>query len=125
MSRAVGTLNDFIEEKLLHLHTSTIARVERVNSNKTYDVQPLIMTKEVGDDDGELLPLLVDVPATGFKGKIDGSLKEIEPAYEKGDIVVIAFAERAIDTALTGREELPPDFRRHSLNDAYITGVFL
>jgi len=125
MSRAVGTLNDFIEEKLLQLHTSTIARVERVNNNKTYDVQPLIMTKEVGDDDGELLPLLVDVPATGFKGKIDGSLKEIEPAYEKGDIVVIAFAERAFDTALTGREELPPDFRRHSLNDAYITGVFL
>lgn len=125
MSKGIVTLNDFIEEKLLHLHTSTIAEVKRVNSNKTYDVQPLIMTKEVGDEEGELLPLLVDVPATGFKGKIDGSRKEIEPAYEKGDIVVIAFAERAIDTALTGRKELPPDYRRHSLNDAYITGVFL
>lgn len=125
MSKSISILDGFIEEKLLHLHTSTVARVERVNNNKTYDVQPLIMTKEIGDDDGELMPLLVDVPATGFKGKIDGSLKEIKPAYEKGDIVVIAFAERAIDTALTGREELPLDFRRHSLNDAYITGVFL
>lgn len=122
MSKSLNMLDDYIEQKLYALRTTTVGRVERVNPNGTYDIQPLVMTKEVGNEDGEKLPLLIEVPAIVQKVKIDGVSKTIEPDYEKGDKVVISFCERDIENALQGRLTLPQDFRRHSLNDPILIG---
>ncbi|MBR2078067.1 MAG: hypothetical protein IKF69_17415 [Exiguobacterium sp.] len=122
MSRSIRVLDDYIEQKLYELRTTTVGRVERVNPNGTYDIQPLVMTMERGDEDGEPLPLLIEVPAIVQKVKIDGVSKTIEPDYEKGDKVIISFCERDIENALQGRLSLPQDFRRHSLNDPILIG---
>ncbi|OGX78206.1 hypothetical protein A6395_13370 [Exiguobacterium sp. SH31] len=122
MSKSLNMLDDYIEQKLYALRTTTVCRVERVNPNGTYDIQPLVMTKEVGNEDGEKLPLLIEVPAIVQKVKIDGVSKTIEPDYQKGDTVVISFCERDIENALQGRLSLPQDFRRHSLNDPILIG---
>ncbi|MCY1690748.1 hypothetical protein OVA29_08775 [Exiguobacterium sp. SL14] len=50
MSRGLNQLEGFVEEKLLHLHTQTVAMVMKVNGDDTWDVQPLIQTKEIDDD---------------------------------------------------------------------------
>lgn len=123
MSKGLNMLNNFIEEKLYNLHTATVAKVVKVNSG-SYDVQPLIMTKEFDESRGERMPLLINVPALSQKVFLDGVRKTLTPAYQVGDVVFISFGERAIDYAITGREALPADFRRHSLNDAVILGVF-
>lgn len=122
MSKSMRALDDYIEQKLYGLHTMTVGRVERVNGNKTYDIQPLVMTKEYGDDEGDALPLLVEVPGVIQKVKIDGASKAIEPDYQKGDIVLVGFCERDVENAMQGRLSLPTDFRRHSLNDAVVIG---
>lgn len=122
MSKSLKILDDYIEQKLYALRTTTVGRVERVNPNGTYDIQPLVMTREVGNEDGEKLPLLIEVPAVVLKVKIDGVSKTIEPDYEKGDKVVVSFCERDIENALQGRLSLPQDFRRHSLNDPILIG---
>lgn len=122
MSKSLNMLDDYIEQKLYALRTTTVGRVERVNPNGTFDIQPLVMTKEVGNEDGEKLPLLIEVPAIVQKVKIDGVSKTIEPDYQKGDTVVISFCERDVENALQGRLSLPQDFRRHSLNDPILIG---
>ena len=124
MSNGLKVLDGLIEEKLYNLHTMTVGKVVKVNAN-SYDVQPLIMTKEIGDDAGERLPLLIEVPALSQKVRLDGVRKTLTDAYEVGDVVYLGFGERSIEYAVTGREALPADFRRHSLNDAVILGVFL
>lgn len=125
MSKSLNILDDYIEQKLFALRTTTVGRVERVNPNGTYDIQPLVMTKEIGSEDGERLPLLIEVPAILHKVKIDGASKTIEPDYQKGDKVVVSFCERDVENALQGRLSLPQDYRRHSLNDPILIGGLL
>lgn len=122
MSKSIKVLDDYIEQKLYELRTTTVGRVERVNPNGTYDIQPLVMTMERGDEDGEKLPLLIEVPAIVHKVKIDGSSKLVEPDYQRGDKVLVSFCDRDVEYALQGRLSLPQDFRRHSLNDAIVIG---
>ena len=38
MSRSIRVLDDYIEQKLYELRTTTVGRVERVNPNGTYDI---------------------------------------------------------------------------------------
>ncbi|QBL97924.1 hypothetical protein EauM23_00031 [Exiguobacterium phage vB_EauM-23] len=122
MSKSIKVLDDYIEQKLYELRTTTVGRVERVNPNGTYDIQPLVMTMERGDEDGDKLPLLIEVPAIVQKVKIDGSSKLVEPDYQRGDKVLVSFCDRDVEYALQGRLSLPQDFRRHSLNDAIVIG---
>ena len=122
MSKSIKVLDDYIEQKLYELRTTTVGRVERVNPNGTYDIQPLVMTMERGDEDGEKLPLLIEVPAIVQKVKIDGSSKLVEPDYQRGDKVLVSFCDRDVEYALQGRLSLPQDFRRHSLNDPILIG---
>lgn len=124
MSRGLNQLEGFIEEKLLHLHTQTVAMVMKVNGDDTWDVQPLIQTKEIDDDAGEDLPLLLDVPGLFQRVKIDGAKQIIQPDWKVGDIVWLGFGERAIEYAIKGNKALPADYRHHSLNDAVILGGF-
>lgn len=122
MSKSLNVFDDYIEQKLYALRTTTVGRVERVNPNGTYDVQPLVMTKELGNSQGEKLPLLLEVPAIVQKVKLDGVAKTLEPDYRKGDKVVVSYCERDIENALQGRLALPQDYRRHSLNDPILIG---
>lgn len=124
MSRGLSQLEGFVEEKLLHLHTMTVAMVMKINGDDTWDVQPLIQTKELDDDSGEDLPLLLDVPGLFQRVKIDGAKQIIQPDWEVDDIVWLGFGERAIEYAIQGNKALPADYRRHSLNDAVILGGF-
>lgn len=121
MSQGLKILNGLIEEKLYNLHTLNVGRVERVNANGSYDVQILVMTKEVGAK-AEKVPLLVDVPAVRHRVKLDGVSKTLTSDYKRGNLVLVGFCERDVDGALAGQMALPQDFRRHSLNDAIIIG---
>ncbi|WP_051590445.1 hypothetical protein [Exiguobacterium antarcticum] len=79
MSRGLNLVENYIEEKLLHLHTQTVGMIKKVNGDDTWDVQPLIQTKELDDDGGEDLPLLLDVPGLFQRVKIDGAKVIIKP----------------------------------------------
>lgn len=124
MSKGLNLVENYIEEKLLHLHTQTVGMIKKVNGDDTWDVQPLIQTKELDDDGGEDLPLLLDVPGLFQRVKIDGAKQIIQPDWEVDDIVWLGFGERAIEYAIKGNKALPADYRRHSLNDAVILGGF-
>ncbi|MFB6475781.1 Gp138 family membrane-puncturing spike protein [Paenibacillus glucanolyticus] len=117
-------LNALIEEKLLNLHTGMPCKVISFDdSSMRAIVQPLFMTKEMGASP-EALPLIQDVPVLKHRFKVDGGQPQVyEPVYEAGDIVFVAFAQRALDDALGGQMVYPDFNRRHDLNDAVILGV--
>ena len=51
MATDLNALDDFVEEKLLHLHTAFLGKVISANTNSgTFDVQPLTLTKQYGKD---------------------------------------------------------------------------
>ncbi|WP_274381443.1 Gp138 family membrane-puncturing spike protein [Paenibacillus mesophilus] len=89
-------------------------------------VQPLFMTKERGKPPAPL-PLVQNVPVLSQRYRVDGSPDTYEyvPVYQPGDVVFVAFSERALDAALAAPGQVvPPDSdRHHSLNDAVIVGV--
>jgi len=89
-------------EHLNNLHTTMPCEVIYVHEDKPLtDIQPLFQRKTSGEP--REYPLIEKVP----------KLKHVEEINE-GDIVFVAFAERALD--FVGN-------RRHDLRDAVIIGV--
>lgn len=120
-------LDGVIEEKLLNLHTTMPAKVLTYDeAAKRATVQPLYLTKEIGAPAPVLLPVIENVPVVGWRVRnADGTAAMIEPIFQAGDIVYLAFCERALDEVLGGRAAYPSINRRHNLTDAVILGVLL
>lgn len=89
----------------------------------TAKIQPLFKVKEVGQPEKALKPI-ENVPALKQKYRVnDGSVQEYVPVYEAGNVVLVVFAQRAIDDALQGKMTYPGT-RMFSLTDAVIVGVW-
>jgi hypothetical protein len=118
-------LKSFVRQNLLHLHTAMPARIVGYDeTRRRATIQPLHMTKEAGRPPREL-PVVQNVPVISWRLRVDGGeSREYVPDYRPGDIVFVAFSERALDTVLAGggRPVLPDSTRHHSLNDAVILG---
>lgn len=118
-------LKTFIRQHLLNLHTAMPARIVSYDeAEKRATIQPLHMTKEVGRPPQEL-PVVQNVPVLTQRFRMEGGEpREYVPVYQPGDIVFVAFSERALDAVLAGggRPVLPDSGRHHSLNDAVILG---
>lgn len=102
-------LNNFIENKLLSLHTAYLAKVLSVKG-KTAKIQPLGLTQEIGEK-AMKQSVLTAVPYT----------KQVTD-LKKGDIAVVICCERNITAAKQGRNVLPP-IGHHNMSDSIIIGV--
>ena len=125
MPDAEEFLKTFIRQHLLALHTAMPARIVSYDeTRRRATIQPLHMTKEVGRPP-RALSVVQNVPVLEQRFVVDGGEpQEYVPVYEPGDIVFVAFSERALDSILSGggRPVLPDSARHHSLNDAVILG---
>lgn len=125
MPDAEEFLKIFIREHLLSLHTAMPARIVSYNEERRRaTIQPLFMTKEVGKPPRQL-PVVQNVPVLSHRFQIGvGDPQTYVPVYEPGDIVFVAFSERALDAVMAGggRPVLPDSSRHHSINDAVIIG---
>ncbi|MFT9493426.1 Gp138 family membrane-puncturing spike protein [Anaerosolibacter sp.] len=98
------------------LHTCVIAKIESYDPVKMKaSVQPLNKVNYNGKL--QSLPLIPNVPVSFIKA---GNFF-IRPPYQKGDLVLVAFAEHDIDyIMLTGNEESSNSQRKHSIDDAIV-----
>lgn len=101
--------DDFIDNKLLSLHTAYLAKVLSVKG-KTAKIQPLGMTKETGEK-AMKQSVLTAVPFT----------KQVKD-LAKGDIAVVICCERNITEAKKGKNVCPPS-GHHNMSDSVIIGV--
>lgn len=100
-----------ILQHLQNVHTALPAKVESVDlARGRVVVTPLV--------DG--MQPIVEVPISCVKA---GPFT-VRPPYQKDDVVLVVFAERALDHLLTGPVQADPLFsRRHALDDAVIVGT--
>lgn len=120
-------LNGLIDEKLLNLHTSAPCRIISFNeSTFRATVEPLFMAKEIGRPPVPR-PVIENVPVIGQRHLDADGVERVQlPIYRAGDVVLVAFAERALDEVLASMGQAYPSAqRRHSLTDAIILGVIL
>ncbi|MDF2657756.1 MAG: hypothetical protein K0Q94_547 [Paenibacillus sp.] len=129
MSEADKFLGGFIREKLLNLHTAMPCRVVSYDEGRRRaTVQPLYMSKEYGKPPGPMA-LVENVPVLSQRFRINGSSDTYDytPVYQPGDVVFVAFSERALDAVLAapGQVVSPDSDRHHNINDAVILGVMV
>lgn len=127
MSEADKFLHGFVRGKLLKLHTAMPCRVVSYDEgSRRAVVQPLYMTKERGRPPAPQ-PLVQNVPVLAQHYRIDGSSEVYEhvPVYQPGEVVFVAFSERALGAVLAapGQVVSPDSDRHHDINDAIILGV--
>lgn len=140
MAKDTKFLDAFARQIKLSIHTMAPAKVVKYDENKQRaDIQLLFMTV-YKDGTKEPYRLLEDVPVMfqrfklnkgqPFQIKINGVTQtaQIEQEYvytpflHKGDIVLVGFAERALDN-LTNKPFDPEFHRTHSVQDAIVLGV--
>lgn len=123
MSQATRFFNRLVSSAMLKLNTVMPCKVVDYNKEtREAKIQPLFMVKDYGQDP-EKLPALEDVPVMGHRYEIDGTEKEYIPMLKKGDLVVVVFAQRALDNVLDGDVAYPEIQRHHDLQDAIIIGI--
>ena len=135
MSDKMQVVNDFVEQKLLDLHTAFVAKVVSVGGGKA-TVQPLSLMKQYGKAP-EQQAVVENVPILKSVYKIE--LFEFEGTEAKhpthkhgghvrlipimaGDIVLCMCADRDISVTQNGVMALP-SIGRHEIKDAVIVGV--
>ncbi|WP_446662945.1 Gp138 family membrane-puncturing spike protein [Geobacillus sp. CCR] len=123
MAKDTKFLDAFARQIKLSIHTIAPAKVVRFHEEKrTADIQLLFMTV-YADGTKEAYGMLEDVPVMFQRFKVDsGSPATYMPYLQPGDIVVVGFAERALDN-LTDRPFDPEYHRTHSVQDAIVLGV--
>ncbi len=123
MSSLLKFMNALLEERIAEIHTCMPCRVLSFNEEKgTADVLPLYMRKYIDTPPQEYTPIMA-VPVLRRKYKDDNGVVRLEQVfYEKGDIVVVSFAERALDNVISGKIADPKYSRKHDLKDAIIIG---
>lgn len=148
MPKSTNAMGTIMQNIKMQIHTNAVASVVTYyEDTQEADIQPLFMMCSHG---GELtkLAMINRVPVAGMRykinhiipsiitglvgvhGGVDGGGAAIEipgeieftPSLHPGDIVVVAFAERAMDNLTT--EPFDPDSTRtHHIQDAMITGI--
>lgn len=127
-------VNSAIERKLMDLHCAYIGKVVSTDG-KTATVQPLGLTKAVGED-AKAQAVVSSVPVAcrykfttqtiTYAVDADGNTKKQQIAVpqplEKGDLVVCLCADRDISEARKGNNALPVA-GRHSITDSIIVGI--
>jgi hypothetical protein len=98
-----------------HVHTAMPARIEKYDAKKQkVDVKPLL-NKKYNDGSVVNLPIITSVPLI-FPSSGQASL--VLPV-EKGDTVLLIFAERSIDEWLASGSEVTPSLnRKFDISDA-------
>ncbi|WPZ17784.1 hypothetical protein UM396_14460 [Geobacillus subterraneus] len=140
MSRDTKFFDAFARQIKLSIHTIAPAKVVRFREERnTADIQLLFMTV-YADGTKEPYGMLEDIPVMfqrfkinggqAFNANINGVTQTVQveqdlvytPFLRAGDIVVVGFAERALDN-LTNRPFDPEYHRTHSVQDAIVLGV--
>jgi hypothetical protein len=105
-------IQNAIEEALSNTHTSTIAKVTKINGS-TIDAKPVF--KRVINDTEVELPVFTEIPILTLQG---GSNYRIMP-IAVGDYALLIFAERCIDDWYFGADNKKPrEYRIHDYSDA-------
>ena len=114
MNNVMKFIKEQVNDRLLNLHTSYIAKVIGVSDN-TAKIQPLHRMKERGSL-AEKYPVVEDVPIASYPiGDSQGKLN-----IKKGDTVLCLVCERSIDEGLNGEVYTPLTGKHHSINDSVI-----
>lgn len=112
-------LREYIERRLLDVHTSMPGRVESYDASKqTADVRPLLRTSYLGEDGEPVeasLPVLVNVPV---KWPAGGGFR-LAFVLSPGDPVAIFFAEGSLDAWQAVGGEQSGAGRRFHVADAF------
>lgn len=142
MAKDTKFLDAFARQIKLSIHTIAPAKVVRFKENeRKADIQLLFMTV-YADGTKEPYGMIKDVPVLyqrfklnqgkSFTAKITGDTQTIQveqdlvftPFLRAGDIVLVGFAERALDN-LTNKPFDPGFHRTHDVQDAVILGVLM
>ncbi len=109
-------LKDAIDGRLAELHTAMPALVESYDAATGFAaVSPCLKRKYVAGDLVEL-PVINNVPVLFPRGGNAAITFELQ----KGDVVLLVFAERSVDRWKTaGGKVDPKDPRKHALSDAF------
>lgn len=112
MSKSTNFFDALIRNINLNLYVSAPAKVISYNSGAhTANVEPLYLSVD-GEDNVDEWPLIEDALVLKHVGYLN-----------PGDVVLLLFADRALDN-LNGTEKFDPDSSRaHDLTDAFIVGV--
>ena len=107
----IGLKNEIFAD----LNCVQIGRIQKVNSNQTVEIL-LQMKRRIPDNKIADYPLLVDCPYFVLQG--GGAY--IDMPIKKGDICLVLFNDRNIDTWWsTENVAEPPDRRKHNLSDGF------
>lgn len=142
MAKDTKFLDAFARQIKLSIHTIAPAKVVRFKENeRKADIQLLFMTV-YADGTKEPYGMIEDVPVLyqrfklnqgkSFTAKINGVTQTLQveqdlvftPFLRAGDIVLVGFAERALDN-LTNKPFDPEFHRTHDVQDAVILGVLM
>lgn len=153
MSEATRFFNNLSYQVAMTINTAMPCKVLAYNESKrTAKIQPLFMTKEVGQSP-EALPPIDGVPVLFQRYKLNNNKSisvttdagehsqytgsgahahnaltfkesvEMIPDLRSGDVVLVVFSQRALDNVMTGRVSYPGINRHHDIQDAVIVGV--
>ena len=119
-------INTMIESKILDIHTSMPGRVETYNhATQKADIKPLLRKKyTVNGGTIVEIPVIPGVPVQWASANNGAAYMHLP--LKPGDLGLIIFTERSIDTWLSGNGEItsPNDPRHHDLSDAtFIPGI--
>ena len=123
-------IDALIDKRLKDLHCGYIGKVISTDGD-TATVQPLGLIKEYGSTATKVQAVIEDVPVAckyklATKNIKDGDGNTVTVAVPaqlaKGDLVVCLCADRDINDARHGRNELPPE-GAHSISDSIIVGI--
>jgi len=122
VSHTVGFVEDFIENTLSRLHTAMMGKIEKFDPEAMKADVQLLVKRKYKKHEAASYPLLQEVPVMTVK---TGAFV-VRPPYQKGDLVMVLFAEREIDAVVQeGTEEEPVSKRRHALEDAVVIGGWM
>lgn len=119
-----------IDKRLKDLHCGYIGKVISTDGN-TATVQPLGLIKEYGSTATKAQAVVENVPVAckyklAAKDIKDGNGNTVTVAVPtqiaKGDLVACLCADRDINGARRGKNELPPE-GAHSISDSIIVGI--
>ena len=119
-------INDMIEAKILDIHVSMPGKVETYDhTQQKADIKPLLRKKyTVNGGTIVEIPVIPGVPVQWASANNGAAYMHLP--LKVGDLGLIIFTDRSIDTWLSGDGEItsPNDPRHHDLSDAiFIPGI--
>jgi hypothetical protein len=116
---------EFFRDMMLEVHTCLPAKIKSYDSStQKAEIEPLLKTKYKNEDKAVDLPVINNVPVQ-WQSANNGSAF-IHLPLKAGDLGIILFSERSLDTWLSGEgaSVSPDDPRHHHISDAiFIPGV--